>query len=46
LGAGAEFLQLSKNSGEDLLGILTILEIYPIGDVLALDDGEIQRTPK
>jgi CheY-like chemotaxis protein len=41
LGAGAEFLHLNKNSGEDLLGILTILEIYPIGDVLALDDGEI-----
>jgi CheY-like chemotaxis protein len=46
LGAGVEFLQLAKNSSEDLLSILTILEIYPIGDVLAPDDSEIQQTPK
>jgi CheY-like chemotaxis protein len=46
LGAGVEFLQLAKNSSEDLLSILTILGIYPIGDVLPSDDSEIQRTPK
>jgi CheY-like chemotaxis protein len=45
-GAGAEFLQLNKNSSEDLLGILTILEIYPIGDVLALEEDEIQQVSK
>lgn len=32
-GAGAKFLYVDENSKEALLSILTILEIYPIGDI-------------